>query len=739
MQYVTDVYREEMSRQWRGHSSVYAYIGLINSDAQRNAKITSSFSGSEAYLYDSSGTGYVTSTEGDGHITFTFGDFYELNIAGLTIKFNNIPSQITVTNGVKSETVDVTDADFVLDEGYENCHYLTITPSSGKLSIRSITFGIGLQFTDRQMISTSRSNTVSHISDTLPVKKFSMTIDNRSGLFSKDNPFGYANYFEEKQEVIYEYGRELEDGTDYKIKGGKVLLKSWVSDDYQATFNCVGYIDFLEGKYTRGKFYENGISAYDLAVDVLEDAGISNYNLDDSMKSFIIFNPVPVVDYKEALKMIANVSQCTLFEDRDGNICMVNSNRPSFIHTTTFTGAENYCIPSSIFDDNSAYNYADAEYEYAKADGSLQFLPENNDYRAVGFVSSQIADSEGHFSNNPHINVTFKSEFDLNQLFLNFAVVVPTSVTVTSLLAGEVVDTQTLNSVFITTVYAYKGRIDALEITFNSAQPNQRIHLNNIEIDGKVEYELTYHELKDTPVASSLKKVSKINVHAYSYNEERMEEGYSKSSKIVTGTTPNDDNGDTLDITTEGSNYGSAVSVISAEEGLNKITFNTPYYNYKVSSGKIKEAGAYYLIVESDGRKDIDVFAQNYTLTNNTYTVNVHEKGEVVESTNPLISSLAMAKQQGEWLRKHYDDDLEYSLVYRGDPMLDADDQIYLENKFVIDNEIRLTDETIRTSMGMDFSCRISARRTSFKTSANLGDAVVGRFRVGDALGGATS
>ena len=739
MQYVTDAYKEEMARPWRGHSSVYAYIGLINQDAQRTAKVTSTFSGSEDHLYDGSEVGVVTSTENDGHITFTFGDFYELNIAGLTITFNTVPSEITVTNGVKTKTITVNDAELVFDEGYENCHYMTITPSSGKLSIKSVLFGIGLQFTDKQIMSTSRSNNVSHISDKIPSKRFTMTINNRSNLFSKDNPYGYANYFETQQVIEYDYGRETEDGDEIKIKGGKVYLKSWTSDDYEATFNCVGKLDFLEGKYYKGRIYEDGISAYDLAVDVLEDAGIEDYILDDTLKTIKIYNPMPVVEYREALKMIANATRCTLYEDRDGNICIDNSNRPSFIHTTTFTGAETYCIPSCIFDDNSAFNYADAEYYYAVADGSLLFLPENNDYLAVGFVSSEIADSNGHFSNNPSIHAKFKSQFELNQLFLHFGVIVPTSITVTCKLQGETVDTQTLTSLFLTSVYEYSGVIDELIVTFNSANPNQRIHLNNIEIDGKIDYEITYHELKDTPIAASLDRVSNINVHAYSYNLEHMEEGLSKSSSIHIDTEENDDQGETMDVTAEGSMYGVAVASIDATKGENLITLPNASYNYKLSSGKIKEQGAYYIIVEADKDEPIDVYAQMYTRTDTVYTTKVHEKGAVVDSVNPLISNAQMAKQQGDWLRQYYDDDLTYSLTYRGDPALDSDDQVYLENKFVIDNQIRLVDETIKTSTGIDFTCRIEARRTGFKTEATIGNAVVGRFRVGDRLGGELS
>ena len=127
MQYVTEDYRNNMSEPFRGESSVYVYIGLINKDAQDSAKITSSFSGSEDHLYDNTALSTVTSTEPDGSITFEFGDFYELNIAGLTILFGNIPTSITVTNGVKTGTYSIDGVSpFSFDDGYTNCHYLKI-------------------------------------------------------------------------------------------------------------------------------------------------------------------------------------------------------------------------------------------------------------------------------------------------------------------------------------------------------------------------------------------------------------------------------------------------------------------------------------------------------------------------------------------------------------------------------------------------------------------------------------
>lgn len=734
MQYATEQYRQEMRLPLRGASYVFVYIGLINNDAQRSAEITSSFSGDETHLYDGNNS-TVTSTEEDGSITFTFGDFYELNIAGLTMTFGDtIPDYITVTNGSKTKTYSVDGNEFSFDDGYANCHYLTVTPDSGQLSLKAIQFGIGLQFTNKQIMSTNRSNTVSHISNELPSKSFTFTVNNRLHMFNKDNPYGYADYLQEKQEIIYEYGRDLSDGSFYRIKGGKVLLQSWSSDDSQATFSCVGRLNYMDGQYIKGQYYPDGISAYLLAENVFQEAGVTDYVIDPALRREQIFNPIPICSYREALQMIANACRCTLQEDRDGNVCLVLASRPSFIVEVSYTGATDYSIESTLFDDNSMSNYADAEHEYAMADSSLLFLPEDSNYMYVGFVSSQLANSNGQFTNNPSIDIAFKSEYHMNKLYLNFAVVVPTSLTITLYLNGEVVSTDTLSELSLSTIYEYDGAIDAMKIAFNGAETNQRIHLNNIELNGYIEYELTYHELKYTPIATSLEKISDLNVHLYSYAYEQTEEGTSRSSYVKITTEPNDDGGDTMNVTTGTSEYGSSVASVKAVVGENTITLNSPYYDYKVSAGTIKESGAYYLIVDSDIEQEIIVYAKPFSITDNVITEKIHEKGIEKNSSNPLIGTQMMAQRQLVWLKDYYDDDLEYNLTYRGDPILDADDLIYLENRFVPYNEIRIQEETISTSAGMDFSCKLRGRRTFYQTDATLSKAIVGRVRVGEEI-----
>ena len=59
------------------------------------------------------------------------------------------------------------------------------------------------------------------------------------------------------------------------IKENVCYLKSWNSTHLEAKFTAVDIFDYkLQDKYYRGMYRENGISLYDLAVDVFTDAHI---------------------------------------------------------------------------------------------------------------------------------------------------------------------------------------------------------------------------------------------------------------------------------------------------------------------------------------------------------------------------------------------------------------------------------------------------------------------------------
>lgn len=718
MQYSTETYREEQKEHERGRSYVWVYLGLINQDAQRNAYISSDFSGSESQLYsnpDTSSYVGVTSSESDGSITFTFGDLYEISLVGLTLTFGDVyPTSFTVTNGTTTESFDNTETSIEIESQFDDCHTLTITPTemsdgSTSLILKSILFGLGLQYTNNELINTSRTTSINHISIELPQKQFTFTIDNYDKTWNRDNPYGYSAYLQEQQICKYEYGRELSDGTIYKIAGGKTYLKTWSSTDEQAKFTTVGYLDFIEDTYYKGQYYEDGISLSDLAEDVLEDAGIEDYELDSCLSNIYVHNPLPVDTHKACLQIIANAGRCILYEDRNGNVCIRSTILPSVIGSVTTNGETSYSNANQLFAEG-VDNYGTLEADYVVADGSYTLIPESDaTYLITGYTSSEISDSTGAFDTNPIVTVDFQSQYTLSNMIINFGKVYPTEFIVRTYLDGSTVDEITVSSPQLITSISFDDTlIDQLEFEFTSTNAYQRIHMNYVELTGNLDYEITYTDLASTPIATSLELVKDVKIHVYAYSENDT------TKQLV---------------------------ITDVVSGSNVVMLTNPAYDYTVTwedgttDGLVVDAsGAYYVEVTAESSGTIIVSGNEYDISDTIYNVNLHETGNDKESSNELIDTLANAKLQGKWLKDYFDDDIRYNLTYRGEPCLDADDVVLLENNFVANNMIRIESENLSTSTGMSLQNAITARRVSYQVSATVSKAIVGRFKVGEVL-----
>ena len=125
--------------------------------------------------------------------------------------------------------------------------------------------------------------------------------------------------------------------------------------------------------------------------------------------------------------------------------------------------------------------------------------------------------------------------------------------------------------------------------------------------------------------------------------------------------------------------------------------------------------GTYYVTFEASDSGEVEITGHAFVQSNSMYVRQLHETGTEKELKNQLISNTEMASKQAEWLEEYFLADTEYSLTYRGEPRIDADDLIYLENKNVEKNLVRIGTTQIDTSSGMSMSCKLTARRVSYE------------------------
>lgn len=885
MEYASEAYRNAMKENVRGKSYVWISLDLVNIYAQETAYISSSFSGSEDNLYnDAAADEGVTSIENDGSITFTFGEFTTLLLSGVRFTLGNasLPSTITITNGTTSKTVAVTSSTMTIDNVFENCSYLKLTPSDGDLNIKKISFGSILEFDNTLIMNTSRSNTVKRINDELPLKQFSFTVHNYDRLWNKDNPNSYSRFLMEKQKVSYKYGRELGENDIYEINGGIVYLTEWNSDDYSASFSCTGRLDYVNSEYTLGRFYPDGITLYQLAEFVLQDAGITLYELDAVLRTFTVYNPLPVDTHKACLQMIAHAGRCILYEDRNGAVCLKSVDRPEILKTASLTDATNFSNGNDVITTTTTANYGSTEPEYTKADGLHYFYPEenssevnyfpypyvgyaiykdveypfvnntltlqgitftiNNDHSIsisgqntgnsyidcrlvdetneyvldnteyafgaanniedsigdgnnwnvtayikkpgvyvqqgivsnypysrrkitstnnfilksvriiinpgkscnttiypqliktnseedkpttntlpVGFVSEEFAKSDGTFDTTPKITIDFVSLAVLDEVVMNCAVA-PKDFNIKVYKGGTLKETRNVTNNTSPLINESFNNIscDKVEITFTKTTAYQRIHVNTVELGAAIEYTLAYHDMTTTPVASSIEKISSMDFELYSYADPSDINAGTGLNTVKVNYSEIENGGLEADITSGGVG---AITYIHVEEGANTIDVASPsmisevVYSDDIEGGTIEivDSGAYYVKVICSREGDVTVNGIEYIENTTTYSIAVNEIGKPVKISNPLISTKEHAERLKSWFLEYYGNDIEYRLTYRGDPVLDACDSIFIENQFVEDNLVRIESEELSTAAGMSNSNQLIARRVSFR------------------------
>ena len=852
MQKASDKYKESMKQPFRNRAYVKGSIGVINSEAQNAAapyttsnKIAYFSNGVETFqgkevtnVYatceqnfskldgsmfflpkkDSGMTYYfngIVSENPMGAITINFGDLTALTIKGLTVDFGeNYPIEFTVQGGTSTYTKTNDSQKFVMEDVFEGVDALTITPTkmllgdNTRLRINSISFGFANTFDSTKVIECSSKEYVSSISDSLPSRDVEITLDNQNGYYDPENDESAMAFLSAEQEVKLSFGYDIDgNGTIEWTPEILSYLKSWSATDTEAKFTATDIFDDMDDNYYKGTYSILGTTLYDLATDVLNDAGISeeNYYVDPYLKKVKIHNPMPVVKHSEALQIIANAGRCSLSEDRTGKISIVSSFVPE--KTVTTNGNTEYSNLEAVLNDSNKNGYANASTDFSAVDGSLLFLPKNSDYKQpLGYVSKQVSDENGLFSTNPKITIKADNAFDYYKFFIRFKNVIPLQFILTAYSGTDVVVNKTVDLVeevqngyyswthnmyqaldtktgevkssygvgsyvsytssfieisedakkiivkrdsgnnvasfsyclydkdkkyiqggtatsltlkdfdgsekYLRLSYSTKSgtkpiaypmvekpietdnytvedsfeSVDRFVVEFTKTQPNSRVFVDYIGTGDYTNYHLTRFNLTESPEAvrqDRIKAISVVRTTYSAYNREVQD--------LVT---------ETFDL--------------SKDDTERTVYFNEASFDLEASvkdnsaiTVKIKEKSSYYAVLEFSGvtgdvTVEVTVSGSEYQQTERPYTVEHESTGETIQWSNPLISEKSHAADVEEWLASYYLGKIDYNLKWRGDPVIDANDVMYLELKNLPEQTIRAYENTLTFNGAFD-------------------------------------
>lgn len=710
MQLVSKEYKEAMKLPFRNRAYIRVSIGVVNSDAQNNAvldeeteltyysdgkkpfdgyTVTKPYATAEQNFSKVDGSMYFLPKETDGYsfynngivtndilgsVYLSFGGLVGLDIKGLTIDFGECyPTQFTIQSDSGTKSYENDKRLFTTEDAFDGSSYFIITPikmlgGQDRMRIHQMTFGIANTFSNDKVINCSLKDYVSPISETIPSMDVSLAIDNQDLYYSPDNPESAIAYMEIGQEVKVSFGYDVTGNGDIEwLPETTSYLNTWSADDVQAKFTSTDRFYQLTDTYYKGLYRSGGITLYDLALDVLNDAGIEDereFYLDPYLKRITVYNPLPAVKHSEALQIIANAGRCALFEDRANKIHLKASFVPDM--QVSANNKTDYSSIENLMKDNQKDAYAIASNDFSLVDGSLFFMPKDGSYKETGYVSNSIADADGNFTENPVITITLESGFTAFGMIMNFRNVAPQEFVIRTYYLSAIQDTYTVENPDTEYITDYQfNDFDKMEIEFTKGHPNARITIDNILIGDVTDYRLSRtRDLMDNPTGTRQEKVKMISVKKTNYRE--SQEGFK-------------------DLITE--------KVTLTEEMQHTVYFSIASYGFQASvkdnssiGVQIVDSSNYFVTVKfsnatADTEIELVIEGYEYVADESYYRVTHNPNGQEIEWSNPLISTDEQARDLEEWIATYYLGDVDYDISWRGDPRVEANDLFYLELK----------------------------------------------------------
>lgn len=736
MQTVSREYKRSMKEKLRNRSYIRVTIGVINQEAQSSAYVPRP----ENYTYYSNlkwpldnyqvqelyatcdqdytavdGSMYflpraredvvlnqgIVSEDLPGSIEIQFPIRYD--IKGLTVEFGRAyPVDFRIESDNKTvEIAGNATGHFVTEEIFEGATFLRFVPASmangqSRFRIHQLTMGIGIYFDNRKILLATKKEHISPIMEELPTLDFDMTIENKDRAYDVENEESTVNFLETGQEVKVLYGQELDNGTVEWLPGATVYLREWSADDEEMSFSATDRFEDLDGTYYRGRYHSEGISLYDLAVDVLKDAGVDSrtYWLDNYLKDVSVCNPMPVVSHKEALQLIANAGRCILYQDRSGNIFMKSSFVPDM--EAASDNEAYFSHAGAVLDKKAKQSYAMTARDYTDVQPTQYFLPRQETgktYLNTGYISEAAAGADGTFAVNPAVEISLEARYKCFGLTLEFGRNNPDTVIFHASLAGEPREDYMVSGLTAMTVISHEfPEFDRLVLEFTKGCPYNRVILNNIIFGDSTDYMLEYgHELTKTPKGTQLPKVRELQVVRTFYSQGVEAKELAKETVTV-----------------------------SAADNRYTIYFSAPSYDLSCTvtepqagqTAVIVDSSNYYATVELTGVTgacEVLITGREYIVTQARVSRRLNPTGRLEQWENPLVSDVVHAADLADWVGDYMRADREYDLQYRGEPRIDANDIAFLENKYVPGLLLRVYDHTLKFNGAL--SGTIKARR----------------------------
>lgn len=604
-----------------------------------------------------------------GALTLTFGSIPE-----------DIPEQITVegwSGGVLqdsrsfAELAQVSFLDVLLTDVDKLVLRYDLAQRPGRRArLQRIVFGRGYTFGDDDIIAVNLRHTGSLASTSLPCEKLSFTLKDIDGRFSVGSKGTLIPFLQEGQSVRVEFF--IDNGWYWEqIPAGEWELSSWDSDGQQAAFSAETPLSRLTSTiYEKGVFDGAAHAADDLAVAVLQDAGVSAFYVDPAMNVARVTAPLPLQSHAACLQLLANRSRAMLYTNRLAGVCLRRSSlTPELLVMAAVSAGQAawYSDPASIMHEQPAAVYATFEPDFFRLDGSQRLLPDDavstgQVVEGSGLTGFYPAGSDGWWDYATEEKrrtlcpyIYSETPFDVYSVTIDFGGQIPARISIgTSEGKGTVWQTFYPRAE-IETFRVRLQHVRDVQIRFEQAgREGQRGHISRVWLHNLCEFVLDKEQIFGKPEGRMLARL-----------------------RNVTGVWS-----DVLqDAETRTELFSGTMTVNSGWVRIEHDLLLDPQVSCSPSSVTAEAVHyayvSYIRLIGSEQSADVSVTGAKVFRNAHTMVSGSGVSGEDLPVENPLFDS-GDAATVLDWIREHHEKRIQFQVSCKGFPELDCGDYITL-------------------------------------------------------------
>lgn len=594
MKQASEQYRKEMQEPWRGQWGLNIYVGLVRERFQSDALIYSSSPlsflslGHESDLFNDTvidfpvatfenntfkadGSSYFSEIDevpmsyqgiiseevssDDGTIDYSISfvsENGEKGLRGLTLHFDRsypVSFSIICSNNTgelfrKQYTNDsfifTTNDVFSDDATKMTLQIEKMNESHVRFRLRYVLFGVGVSFTNTNILSTGGylKSFMHPCSIELPTQDFNISIDNYNGDYDIDKESSISNLATIGQDVSVQTSYTKEDGTIEYLPSTTLELSNF---DVDGSSLQISAVDFLRNENTPvtfddPSFFTDSTTLYDVGLKLKQYVLNESFDvvIDDSLKTIPMkYNKIQTT-VREGFMMIASAGRC-IMDLKDKGLYI---RRVEFEHadlSAQYYGTAPYCN-AKVLENGPITNYASFEPDHQKADGSYLFPTTTLSEFNTGYISDEISNEFGNFSDYPKITLNASEAISPSYINIQLNSTTAKKVTIKTYHQNEERETlnyDSLSSLNIEITHDFES-FDKMDVIFLQVyQPFSRLYVSKISFDSNV-YDITYDICENQKPKTSFLDVTRNIIVNYSYMTLNEDGTYKSETNSVT-------------------------------------------------------------------------------------------------------------------------------------------------------------------------------------------------------------